>query len=130
MRYDAAMNDQLKAQALDQKQIAELTELLVELKASLEQLLEDTESGAQPVKLKDNQGRLSRMDEMHNQSILLANRNLTKNRLRKVLIAQQRITEGSYGECIECGDWIAYVRLKAYPEADMCIACQEETEVS
>jgi DnaK suppressor protein len=109
---------------LTNTQQQKLAEGLDELKASLEKLLDDTASGAEPVKLKDNQGRLSRMDEMHNQSILKANRNLTQNRLREVMRAIQRMTDGSYGECLECGEPIAYVRLEAYPEASLCIACK------
>ena len=45
------------------------------LEAALKLLEEDlidllliTEAGAKPVKLKDNQGRLSRMDELHNRA--------------------------------------------------------------
>ncbi len=113
---------------LDDQQLAHLADALEELGISLRQLLEDTESGAQPVQLKDNQGRLSRMDEMHNQSILLANRNLTKNRLIKVQAAKLRLADGLYGECTECGESIAYTRLEAYPEADLCIGCQSELE--
>lgn len=116
--------------ALTKEQLRILTQDLADLKVSLEQLLVDTESGAAPVKLKDNQGRLSRMDEMHNQSILVANRNVTKNRLKSVLAAQVRVDQGQYGECRECGEDIAFIRLKAYPEADMCIACKQAREIS
>ena len=91
--------------------------------------MSSTESGAQPVKLKDNQGRLTRMDEMHNQSILLANRNVTKNRLKSTKIAKQRLEDGSYGYCDECGETIAFNRLQAYPDAAMCIECQSDAEV-
>lgn len=113
---------------LQPQQLEALQEALDRLKSSLEQLLIDTDGGAQPVKLKDNQGRLSRMDEMHNQSILLANRNLTKNRLIKINEAKRRLLDGSYGECIDCLEPIAYVRLQAYPEASMCIKCQQASE--
>lgn len=114
--------------SLTDQQLASLKQSLIRLAQDLQQLLEDTESGAQPVKLKDNQGRLSRMDEMHNQSILLANRNLTKNRLTKVRAAQHRIEEGYYGECDDCGGMIALSRLEAYPEANLCIDCQAKAE--
>jgi DnaK suppressor protein len=40
----------------------------------------------------------------------------------------QRITEGSYGECLDCGAPIAEARLRAAPEAARCIACQEKRE--
>jgi DnaK suppressor protein len=99
-------------------------------RTELEELLNITEANAQPVKLKDNAGRLSRMDEMHNQSILLANRNVTKNRLRQVLVAQARIDKEQYGYCTTCDESVAFNRLKAYPEAAMCLQCQSEVEAN
>jgi len=109
-------------------QRTELETDLVQLKLDLEELLNITEANAQPVKLKDNAGRLTRMDEMHNQSILLANRNVTKNRLRQVSVAQARIDKEQYGYCSSCEENVAFNRLKAYPEAAMCLQCQSELE--
>jgi DnaK suppressor protein len=42
--------------------------------------------------------------------------------------ALQRIEDGSYGECVDCGAHIAEARLKAAPEAARCIHCQEKVE--
>ena len=78
MRYDNPMGDELSP-----AQLTELESDLHDLKTSLEDLLIATETGAKPVSLRENTGRLSRMDEMHNQSILLANRNVTRNRLSR-----------------------------------------------
>ena len=115
-------------QAHGKLQLEELLADLVKLESSIQELLENTESGTKPVKLKDNIGRLSRMDEMHNQSILVANRNVLKNRLKQIALARLRIEDGTYGICTECDEVIAFPRLKAYPEAAMCIGCKSETE--
>ena len=42
--------------------------------------------------------------------------------------ALQRIANGRYGECVDCGAWIAEARLRAAPEASRCIHCQEKAE--
>ena len=42
--------------------------------------------------------------------------------------ALQRISDGSYGECMDCGTPIAEARLNAAPEAARCIQCQEKLE--
>lgn len=34
-----------------------------------------------------------------------------------------RIKDGTYGQCVECGDEIAPERLAARPEAALCIDC-------
>jgi DnaK suppressor protein len=113
---------------LSDDQLASLTQDLADLEVSLQELLDSTEGGTKPVKLKDNIGRLSRMDEMHNQSILVANRNVCKNRLKEVKRAKQRMLDEIYGYCTECDEAVAFPRLKAYPEAPMCIECQSLVE--
>jgi|TARA_B110000263_G_C15222634_1_gene470722 DnaK suppressor protein len=113
---------------ITRKQLREMQILLDELKVSLSDLLAKTEVGSQPVKLKDNAGRLSRMDEMHNQSILIANRTVIKNRLIQAELAQQRMKDGSYGYCTSCDEPIALPRLQASPEAPRCIQCQSLSE--
>ncbi len=113
---------------LTTEQRAELKADLVVLSGRLNDLLSATADGEKPVQLKDNKGRLTRMDEMHNQSILKANRNVTRNRLQQVRAAISRLEEGSYGYCTACDEAIAYARLKAYPEASLCLACKSAQE--
>lgn len=48
--------------------------------------------------------------------------------LREVEAAQQRLREGTYGTCEECGEAIPFLRLQAYPAARLCIADQERYE--
>lgn len=48
--------------------------------------------------------------------------------LRKVEQAKQKILEGTYGLCEDCGCEISQKRLLARPTAALCIACQEEKE--
>ncbi len=42
--------------------------------------------------------------------------------------ALQRIADGSYGLCTECGVGIATARLHASPTALRCVGCQEKAE--
>ena len=48
--------------------------------------------------------------------------------LRRVTAALQRLANGTYGLCADCGIAIAPARLKAAPEAERCINCQEALE--
>ena len=50
--------------------------------------------------------------------------------LRAVEAAQARLAEGSFGVCSDCGDAIARERLRAYPVAMRCAACQNQFERS
>ncbi|MFH1847392.1 MAG: TraR/DksA family transcriptional regulator [Candidatus Omnitrophota bacterium] len=44
--------------------------------------------------------------------------------------AIKRIDEGVYGKCAFCGGDISKSRLKAMPQAEYCIKCQEKEEKS
>lgn len=48
--------------------------------------------------------------------------------MRDIDAAFQRIKDGAYGVCIDCGSDIGFKRLQAYPTAKRCIACQEKHE--
>ena len=47
------------------------------------------------------------------------------SRVQSLKLALQRIEDGSYGTCLECGDEISAKRLKAVPWASYCVYCQE-----
>ena len=42
--------------------------------------------------------------------------------------ARARIADGSYGDCIDCGQPIPFERLKAQPTALRCVPCQSRYE--
>lgn len=48
--------------------------------------------------------------------------------LKKVRKSLQKIEEGTFGECEDCGAEISYNRLLARPTADLCIHCKEAEE--
>ena len=48
--------------------------------------------------------------------------------LSKIEAALRKIEEGSFGECVSCGDDIGIARLKARPVAELCIECKSEQE--
>ena len=48
--------------------------------------------------------------------------------LRSVASAAQRITDGTFGICVSCGDDISPKRLEAVPWAAYCVACQEAAD--
>jgi DnaK suppressor protein len=47
---------------------------------------------------------------------------------RQVLEALERIDNGNYGLCLNCGQPIPPKRLAALPWVAFCVTCQEETE--
>lgn len=48
--------------------------------------------------------------------------------MRTILEARSRLESGEYGECQNCDEMIAPARLRAIPEAEFCIRCEEQKE--
>ena len=48
--------------------------------------------------------------------------------LSKINEALQKIEQGVYGECENCGEEIGLKRLEARPVAELCIDCKSEQE--
>ncbi len=53
---------------------------------------------------------------------------LEREQLQQVEAALQRLDEGTYGRCAQCGQAINPERLKVLPYATLCIACQRQLE--
>jgi len=54
--------------------------------------------------------------------------NTDREALQRVDEALQRIANGTFGVCAECGQELNRKRLEAVPWASHCIACQEKIE--
>jgi DnaK suppressor protein len=48
--------------------------------------------------------------------------------LNKINSALEKIEQGSFGECEQCGEEIGIKRLEARPVAELCIDCKAEQE--
>ena len=57
-----------------------------------------------------------------------ATRSLLVERANKLAEALERLREGEYGICQECGEPIAPARLGAMPEVLTCVRCQDMLE--
>jgi len=55
-------------------------------------------------------------------------RETLEERLRAINDAQDRLIDGGYGTCVECGHQVGVKRLCADPAASLCINCQSLTE--
>ena len=57
-----------------------------------------------------------------------ATRELLVDRVNRITAALERLDEGEYGRCVECGEMIAPARLRAMPEVLTCVRCQDRIE--
>lgn len=57
-----------------------------------------------------------------------ATRELLVERVNALSAALDRLNDGEYGTCVECGEQIAAARLQALPEVQTCVRCQDRIE--
>ena len=79
----------------------------------------------------DNSPFADEVDEIQaneGREIGFATRTLLVERVHKLRNALEHVREGDYGTCIECGEPIAAARLRAVPEVETCVRCQDGIE--
>ncbi len=114
---------------MDQKEQDKFKELLEETRDELLKEAEKTLSG-----LTDQQGNIpdpnDRASAESERNFELRIRNRERKLLEKIEEALQRIEDGEYGECDDCGELIGKKRLEARPVTALCIECKtrQETE--
>jgi DnaK suppressor protein len=103
------MPDAAEAKARLEAQLAELEDRLSRIERDLAEPPE-ADSSERAVQMEDD-------DALEGQAAVIA------SEIASVRRALERIEDGTYGECVKCGEAIAEGRLQARPEAAMCIAC-------
>lgn len=69
---------------------------------------------------KDSEDRIT---ELENHEVLEGLGDAEREEIRGIRRALDRIAEGTYGSCSECGKQIGAPRLEALPFTTVCIAC-------
>jgi len=73
-----------------------------------------------------DEGDRADTERTHEISVLLSLRD--KEKLLAINEALEKLREGTFGVCEECGDEIGAGRLKAMPLARLCVPCQSRLE--
>lgn len=68
-------------------------------------------------------GRLSRMDALQGQAMAQATRARRQGQRVRIEAALERLDDGEFGYCSECGEAIAPGRLALDPAVATCISC-------
>ena len=106
------MPDTTAAKARLEAQLAELEDRLSRLDRDLSET-PDPDSSERAVQMVDDEA-------------LEGQAQVAANEIASVRRALERIEDGSYGQCVKCGEEIAEGRLEARPEAALCIDCASE----
>lgn len=84
-----------------------------------------------PGAIGDNSPFADEVDEIQaneSRELGFATRTMLVERVNRLAEALDRLSEGAYGVCVECGEQIAPARLRALPEVQTCVRCQDRLE--
>lgn len=84
-----------------------------------------------PGAIGDNSPFADEVDEIQaneRRELGFATRTMLVERVNRIADALERLSQGEYGVCVECGETIAPARLRALPEVQTCIRCQDRLE--
>jgi RNA polymerase-binding transcription factor len=118
--------------ALNSQQIDELRGTLEERRRALLSELREDAAKARDEQFTELAGPVSDEGDQSVASLIadLDQADLSRDldELRALEAARDRVAEGSYGVCAECGRDIVFERLRANPTAVRCIECQTRYE--
>src|SRR5215216_5197118 len=110
---------------MDKKKLKQYESRLIERRNQLLNMVERTEDYGREADREVSQDPADKASNSYTKELLFSQSTNERNTLRLIQEALARITEGSYGECINCGEDIQPKRLDAIPWAPYCIKCQE-----
>jgi len=67
-------------------------------------------------------------EKSHQEWLFLQKNKLNMALLREMEGALERLREGTYGTCMDCGMSVSHKRLEAVPWARYCVTCQERRQ--
>lgn len=113
---------------MDKKKLDTFKKRLEERQQSLRKTVSRTEEDGRIADQDSAQDIADRAASSYTKEFLFSQSNNDRQLLQMVESALLRIREGSFGECINCGNEINPKRLEAVPWTRFCIACQEKKE--
>ena len=114
-----------KSQAID------LEGFRQKLRERREQILDLYESDVRAGQASTDEGTediVDRANNSYNRELMFSLSDAERTQLLAVEAALQRVEDGTFGTCANCGDPIPRQRLDAVPWARYCVDCQEKVE--
>jgi len=113
---------------MDKKKLEAFKKKLEERQQTLRRTVSRTEEDGRVADQDTAQDIADRAASSYTKEFLFSQSNNERQLLQMVETALQRIREGTFGECVNCGSEINAKRLEAVPWTRYCIACQEKME--
>jgi DnaK suppressor protein len=113
---------------MDKKKLESFRKKLEERQVALRRMVSRTEEDGRIADQDPAQDIADRAASSYTKEFLFSQSSNERQLLGMVEVALQRIREGRFGECVNCGEEINAKRLDAVPWTRFCINCQEKLE--
>jgi DnaK suppressor protein len=113
---------------MDKKKLKQFEAILLEHRKALAGMVERTEDYGREADSELTQDPADKASSSYTKELLFSQSTSERNTLRLIEEALERIADGTYGMCVNCGQEIQIKRLEAIPWARYCIKCQELQE--
>ena len=114
--------------AMDKKKLEAFKKRLEDRQRELRQNVSRNEQDGRAADMDTAQDIADRASSSYTKEFLFHQSSNERQTLQMVEGALNRIREGTFGECINCGNEINPKRLEAVPWTRYCIECQEKLE--
>ncbi|MGO9519410.1 MAG: TraR/DksA family transcriptional regulator [Candidatus Korobacteraceae bacterium] len=113
---------------MEKKKLEVFKKRLEDRQRELRYAMNRTAQDGRDADLESAQDIADRAANSYNKEFLFSQSNNDRQLLQMVDSALTRIREGTFGQCISCGEEINAKRLEAVPWTRHCIECQEKLE--
>jgi len=113
---------------MEKKKVKQYEAKLLERRGSLLGIVERTEDYGREADREVSQDPADKASNSYTKELLFSQSTNERNTLKLIEDALDRISEGDFGDCTNCGSEISTKRLEAIPWAQFCIKCQELQE--
>jgi DnaK suppressor protein len=113
---------------MDESQLEAFRKLLIEKRENVVQRARATMEKDMTVDSSDLPDEMDLASSEYMQAFTFRLRGRDRFFLQKIDKALQKIEDGEFGLCEDCGEPISPKRLEARPETEFCIRCKEDQE--
>ena len=113
---------------MDRKNLEKFRQRLVDYRRNLESQASRKEEGGRSLEEESTADVGDRASNAYTKELLFSQSSNQRSVLQMVDSALDRIGDGTFGECLSCGEVIGAKRLEAVPWTRYCINCQSRIE--
>lgn len=113
---------------MDKRRVESYRKRLLQERADLLNLVVRTQKDGRFAEEEGTQDLADKAANSYTKEFLFYQSSNERTRLQLIEEALSRIEEGTYGECLQCGEAVESKRLEAVPWARNCIPCQQKQD--